>query len=130
MVVSIKFEGFKSAMDDARRVGRVEGVSGLSQNAGDLADGHAPASEPSGQRFAVIVRHRDERLASMVTDPVHGRDVGMIERTGGARLPKQAGRGVTSIEGSGGQELQGDTTLEVRVFGQVTRYPCRQRRCG
>ena len=81
-------------MDDAGSVGRLECVGHLREDAGDLADGHLTAGEARGQGFPVVVRHGDERLAGMVADLVNRRDVGMIERAGGARLPQQAGRGI------------------------------------
>ena len=81
-------------MDDAGGVGRVERVGQLREDAGDLADRHLAVGEARRQGFALVVRHRDERLAGVVADLVDRRDVGMIERAGRARLPQQAGRGI------------------------------------
>ena len=81
------------AVDDAGGVCGVERVGHLRDDAGDLGHRQRPAGEASRQRFALVVRHRDERLAGVVADLVDRRDVGMIERAGGARLPQQAGSG-------------------------------------
>jgi len=57
----------------------------------------------------------------MVANLVDRRDVGMIERTRGARLPQEAGRRVAVTHRSRRQELQRDAALECGVFGQVNR---------
>ena len=71
-----------------------------------------------GQGFARVVGHRDERLAGMVADLVHRRNVGMIQRAGRASLPQQAGRGVRIVDRSGREELQRDPLRpQVRSVG-------------
>ena len=104
-------------MDDASRVGRVERIRQLRQDAGDLTDKHLIVREAGRQGFALVVRHRDERLAGMLTDLVHRRDVGMIQGAGGARLPQQASRSVWIIDGSRQQKLERDPPFKMRIFG-------------
>ena len=84
---------FQIAVDDACGVRGVERVGHLRDDAGDLGDWQRTAGEASREGFALVVRHRDERLAGVVADLVDRRDVRVIERAGGARLPQQAGRG-------------------------------------
>ena len=93
-VVNIRFDGLRSRWTMPGGVGGVERVGHLRDDAGDLGDRQGPAGEASGERFSLVVRHRDERLAGVVADLVDRRDVRMIERAGGACLPQQAGRGV------------------------------------
>jgi hypothetical protein len=112
---------FEIAVDDARAVRRVERVSHLREDAGDLADRHSTVGQAQRQGFALVVRHRDKRLASVVANLVHGRDVGVIERAGGARLPQQAGGGIGIMDRSRRQEFKRDPPLQVRILGQIHR---------
>ena len=108
-------------MDDAGGVGRIERVGQLRQDAGDLADRHLPVGEASRKGFPLVVRHRDERLAGMVADLVERRDVGMIQRAGGARLAQQASRGFRIMDRSGQQEFERDPPFQVGIFSQIHR---------
>ena len=94
---------FQIAVDDAGGVGGVERVGHLRDEAGDLGHRQRTAGKASGEGFALVVRHRDERLAGVVADLVDRGDVRVIERAGGARLPQQAGRGVRmpAVSGAG-----------------------------
>ena len=113
--------GFQIAVDDAGGVRGGERVGYLCDEAGDLGHRQRPAGEASGERLALVVRHRDERLAVVVADFVDRGDVRVIERAGGARLPQQAGGGVRMADGVRGQELQRNPALEVRVLGKIDR---------
>ena len=112
---------FQIAVDDAGRVSGVERVGHLRDQAGDLGHRQRTAGEASGERFSLVVRHRDERLAGVVADLVDRRDVRMIERAGRAGLPQQSGGGVRMAGGFRREELERDPALEVRILGQIHR---------
>jgi hypothetical protein len=108
-------------MDDAGGVGRIERVGQLREDSRDLADKHLTVREASREGCTIVVRHGDERLAGMVADLVHGRDVRMIERAGGTRLAQQTNRRFRIMDGSGREKFKGNPALEVRIFGQIHR---------
>ncbi len=108
-------------MNDAGGVGRIQRVGQLREDAGDLPNRHLTVRDARGQGFARVVGHGDERLAGMVADLVHRRDVGMIERAGGARLAQQAGRGFRIMDRSRRKKFERDPPFEFRIFGQIHR---------
>ena len=79
-------------MHDPGGVGRRERIGHLGDDAGDLDHRQLTAGEARLERFSLVVRHRDERLTGVVANLVDRRDVWMIERAGGTRLPEQPGR--------------------------------------
>ena len=112
---------FQIAVHDPGGVSGGERIGHLCDEAGDLGHRQRTAGEASRERLALVVRHRDERLAGEVADLVDRRDVRVIERAGGARLPQQAGRGVRMAGGLRRQELERDPALEVRILGEIHR---------
>ena len=108
-------------MHDPGGVSSGERIGDLCDEASDLGHRQWSAGKASGQRFALVMRHRDERLAGEVADLVDRRDVRVIERAGRARLPQQAGRGVRMAGGLGRQELERYPALEVRILGEIHR---------
>ena len=108
-------------MDDAGGVGRIERVGQLRHDAGDLGHRQRPAGEASSQGFALVVRHRDERLAGMRTDLVDRGDVRVIQRAGGARLSQQAGRSVRVADVFGGKEFERDAAVQASILSQINR---------
>ena len=97
---------FQIAMDDVGGMCGVQRVGHLRDDAGDLGHRQLTAGEASRESFSLVVRHRDERPAVVIADLVDRGDVRMIERTGRARLPQQAGRGVADADAvSGGRNL-------------------------
>ena len=121
---------FEIAVHDAGGVCGGERIGDLCDDASDLGHRQRSAGEASRQRLALVMRHRDERLAGVFADLVDRRDVRMIERAGRARLPQQAGRRVWIAGRSRRQELERDPSLEVRYPRRDTPCPCRPRRCG
>ena len=121
VVVSIRFDGFEIAVHDPGGVSSGERIGHLCDQASDLGHRQWSAGKASGERFALVMRHRDERLAGEVADLVDRSDVRVIERAGRARLPQQAGSGVGMAGGLRREELERDPALEVRVFGQIHR---------
>ena len=106
-------------VNDAGGVCGVERIGHLRDHAGDLGHRQRAAGEASRERFALVVRHRDERLAGVVADLVDRGDVGMIECAGGARLPQQAGRGFRMLAVSGDRNLSATRRLR---FVSSARY--------
>jgi hypothetical protein len=96
-----------------------ERIGDLCEEASDLGHRQWSAGKASGQRFALVMRHRDERLAGEVADLVDRSDVRVIERAGRARLSQQAGSGVGMAGGLRREELERDPAVEVRIFGQI-----------
>jgi hypothetical protein len=108
-------------MDDARPVGGIQGIGDLGDQPGDVDHRLRTAAKASGERLAVVIRHRDERLAGVIADFVDRGDVRVIERAGRTGLPQQAGSGVRMTGGVGRQELERDPAVEVRILGQIDR---------
>ena len=121
VVVSIRFDGFRSRWTMPAAWAACEGVGDLRDDAGDLGNRHRRAAETVRQGFPLVVRHGDERLAVVVADLVDRRDVWMIERTSGPRLSQQAGRGVWTARGLRVQKLQRDSPLESRILREIDR---------
>ena len=110
---------FQIAVDDAGGVSSGERIGHLCDEASDLGHRQRTAGKASGERFALVVRHRDERLAGVVADLVDRSDVRVIERAGRARLPQQAGRGVRMAGRSRRQNLSATRRLR---FVSSARY--------
>ena len=108
-------------MHDPGGVGRCERIGHLRDDAGDLDHRHLPTGEAGLERFSVVVRHRDERLTGVVTDLVDRRDVWVIERAGGTRLPEQPGRAFPASGRFRLEKLECHTPVEVRVLSQIHR---------
>ena len=108
-------------MHDPGGVGRCERIGHLCDDAGDLDHRHLTAREASLERFSVVVRHRDERLTGVVADLVDRRDVWMIERAGGTRLPEQPGRAFPASGRFRLEKLECHAPVEVRVLSQIHR---------
>ena len=85
----------------------------------DLGDWQGTVGEASSERFSLVVRHCDERLAGVVADLVNRGDVRVIERAGSACLPQQAGRGFRTGGRVGRQELSATRRLR---FVSSARY--------
>ena len=77
-------------MDDAGRVRRGQRVGDMRDDPRGLRNRQRPARQAFGQRLALVVGHRDERLSFELADFVDRADVRVIQGAGGARLAQQA----------------------------------------
>ena len=82
------------------------------------AIGSGPRARRVGQRLALVVGHRDERLAFGLADFVDRADVRVIQRAGSARFAQQPLSGFLARRGPGRKELQRDTPVQLRVLGE------------
>jgi hypothetical protein len=64
-----------------------------------------PYNDPLPQGLPFQQLHDQERLTLVLTDIVNCADVGMIERTRGARLPLKAFQGLVILDKTFGQEF-------------------------
>ncbi len=106
-------------MDDAARVGGLEGVGDVLRQVEQHVDRQRSAIEPVLERLAVQPLHRDERPVAVAPDFVDGADVGMVERRCRPGLTQQPRLGLGRRGDTGREELQGDLPPECRVFGQI-----------
>lgn len=91
---------------------------------GRFIDGQSSPGDPRFERVTGVIRHRDEELAVPLTGLVDGRDIGVVENAGGARLANEP-RARQRVGTHGGRnELQPHPPSELLVLGEVdTTHP-------
>jgi hypothetical protein len=107
--------GFQIAVDDVGGVRDRKPCGHLTQDTRDVPQWYRPPCE----RFAFVVRHRDERLPVPFADLVNGRDVRVIERAGRLRLTAEPDPSGLVGDNTWRQELKGDLAVQGLVFSQV-----------
>ena len=81
-------------MDDPNRVRSAQRVGDLGDDARHIRDRERPARQTSRERFSLIERHRDKRLAFRLADFVNRADMRMVEHAGRTRLADESSRGL------------------------------------
>nr|WP_249937124.1 hypothetical protein [Roseateles sp. DAIF2] len=110
--------GLDVAMHDAALVRIVERARQLDAHHDDIAHRQRQAGlQYIGQRFAVQQLHRHIGAAVDLADIVHGDDVGVRQRTGGACLAQEARAVFLVLAQRGMQELDRDIAPDTRVMG-------------
>ena len=84
--------GLQVAVEDAARMGRLDGLGHLRQDRRPLARVHRPACQTAGQRRPLDILHRVEGVAVEVADLEDRDDPRMVEPGGGLRLAAEAGQ--------------------------------------
>ena len=106
-------------VDDAARVGRLEGVGDLGSEVEKGVQGQRSGAEAIAQGLAVEQLHRDEGPALMLVHVVDRADVRMLEGGGSAGFALQALESLSVLGELIRQELQGDAAAELEVLGLV-----------
>jgi len=74
------------AVDDASRVGDVEGICNLNPESDELVDWHGRIADEVLERPALEQLHDDEVFPAVFSDVVDGADVRVVQRGRRARL--------------------------------------------
>ena len=111
--------GLEVAVDDALRVGRLEGVRDLDPEVEERAELERPLPDPLRERLPLEQLHGDEVLPLVLLDRVDRADAGVVEGRGGAGLALEALEGRRVLRQLHRQELERDVAAELRVLGLV-----------
>ena len=106
-------------MHDAVLVRRVQGLGDLSRDGRRLVNGQLPVRDPIRERRALDELHDQRMHASRLFEPVHDRNVGMIQRGENLGFAMEAREPVRIGSERVGEHLDGDITIETRVAGAV-----------
>ena len=106
-------------MNDAARVGGIEGVGRLDACVEQVVEGEWSSRDTLFERVAVEKFHGDEGLTLHFVDFVDGADVGMIQGGGGTRFALKAlERGMVAGHRFG-KKFQRDGAVELHVDGAI-----------
>ena len=106
-------------MDDALGVGGGEGFRDLGPHGDGVVERQRPAAEHAREALAFDVLHDDVGMGVDVEDVVDGRDVGVGQPSGGARLAMETLARVGHAQPRLGRTLERDLPSEPRVFSEV-----------
>src|SRR5262245_14516566 len=111
--------GLEVPVDDPVVMGRFEPFGDLLSDRQRFVDRYRSLLQALGERRTFDELHDQEVSVTVVLEPVDGRDVRMIERSGHARLAAEA-RDPLGIAGYiVRQDLDRDLTIETRVAGTI-----------
>ncbi len=106
-------------MQDAVTVCFGQGVNDVHRHRQRLAKTERTPAQSGLERLAIHVLHRDEEQPVGFAHFVHGADVGMVERGGGARFANQPGSRVGVGRCFCRKELQRNMPAELGVVSEV-----------
>src|ERR1043166_120802 len=106
-------------MNDARRVGFLQGPGYLNGNVQDLGKIYWPAAQMFPQRDTVDEFGGDEVPAVFVAHLINGDDVRMIERRSSVSLLTETAETIAILGECFCQNLDGNLSPQARVFSQI-----------
>src|ERR1043166_5183433 len=106
-------------MNDARRVGFLQGPGYLNGNVQDLSKIYWPAAQMVPQRDAVDEFGGDEVPAVFVAHLINGDDVRMIERRSRVCLLIETAETIAVLGQCFRENLNGHLSTQARVFGPI-----------
>ena len=107
------------AVSDALRVRRIQPIGNLDREVEQFVDLYEFRPDPVLEGLPFEILHRNEGLAFIFADLINGANMGMVESRGGARFTLKAFQSLAVLGEMFGQELQGDESAELGVFGLV-----------
>ena len=111
--------GLQVAMDDPRRVGGDEPLRDLAADGQRLFGAQRPPFQSGGEVLARHEFHGDEARVPDLSDVEDLRDVRVVERGEGLRLPLEAPQPLLVVRELLGQDLDRHLAFEARVLGPI-----------